>query len=89
MIYKIHFSKSGRTLDYCTEKHANLSILDLAFDNSIQIKAGCRSGYCTACQVPITQGEVKYFYDPPPMTPNKGTALLCSCFPVSDIIING
>ena len=89
MIYKIHFTKSEKVLEYCTEKHSNLSILDLAFDNAVDIKAGCRSGYCTVCQNQIISGEVKYFYDPPPVTSNAGTALLCSCYPISDLEING
>ena len=88
MIYRIHFQASNRTLEYDTEKHKNLSILDMAFDNNIQVRAGCRSGYCGACQNGIIQGDVKYFYDPPPVAPDAGTALLCSCYPVSDIIVN-
>ena len=88
MIYKIHFARSGRTLEYDTEKHEKLSILDLAFDNDISVKAGCRSGYCSSCQNPILKGKVKYFYDPPPVAPDKGTALLCSCYPVSDVTID-
>ncbi|MCH2205274.1 MAG: 2Fe-2S iron-sulfur cluster binding domain-containing protein [Lentisphaerales bacterium] len=89
MIYKINFTRSGRILEYCSHEHANLSILDLAFDNDVQIKAGCRSGYCSACQVEITKGDVKYFYDPPPVPADGGAALLCSCYPVSDLEING
>ena len=88
MTYKVFFAKSGITLEYDTVKHENLSLLDLAFDNDIKVRAGCRSGYCGTCQSVILEGEVKYFYDPPPVAPNKGTALLCSCYPVSDVTIN-
>ena len=88
MIYKINFVQSNRVLEYDSESHKNLSILDIAFDNDLSVRAGCRSGYCGTCQSVIIKGDVKYFYDPPPVAPDQGTALLCSCYPVSDLEIN-
>jgi ferredoxin len=89
MIFKIEFTKSGEVLEYCTIKHANLSILDMAFDHELPVRAGCRSGYCTTCQTKLLSGEVKYFYDPPPVPADNGAVLLCSCYPVSDLVIEG
>jgi uncharacterized protein len=85
--YKIDFQTAGRTLEYCTEKHANLSVLDLAFDNGVPTRAGCRSGYCGTCQMHLVSGTVKYFYEPPPVPADKGALLICSCYPTSDLVI--
>lgn len=88
MVHKIHFVKSNITLNYDSEVDKALSILDKAFDNDFIIRAGCRSGYCGTCQLQLLEGEVKYFYDPPPLAPDKGSILACSTYPVSDIKIN-
>ncbi|MCM8532384.1 MAG: 2Fe-2S iron-sulfur cluster-binding protein [Lentisphaeraceae bacterium] len=88
MTFKITYRKSKIELEYCTEKHKNLSILDIAFDHDIFLKAGCRSGYCGTCQYILVSGDVKYFYDPPPTTADKDSILICSCYPTSDIIVD-
>lgn len=88
MIYKIHFVKSNLTLEYDSVDDKALSILDKAFDNDLFLRAGCRSGYCGTCQLELLEGEVKYFYDPPPVAPNSGFILSCSTYPVSDIKVN-
>lgn len=88
MIYKIHFVKSNVTLDYDSEKDKALSILDKAWDHDLFLRAGCRSGYCGTCQLKLLEGEVKYFYDPPPLAPDSGAILSCSVYPVSDVKID-
>ena len=88
MIYQITFARTDKTVEYDSDKHSELSILDMAFDNDIFVRAGCRSGYCGACQTELISGEVKYFYNPPPLAPKEGFALLCSCYPISDVTID-
>lgn len=87
MIYKLHFVQSNKTVDYDSVADKHLSILDMAFDNGIDVRAGCRSGYCGTCQSTILKGEVKYFYDPP-TSADLSTILLCSCYPISNLEIN-
>jgi len=86
--FNIFYKRSGRTLIYDSELQKGLSLLDLAFDNQLNPKAGCRSGYCGACQSAILSGEVKYFYDPPPLPADDGAILLCSAYPVSDLTLD-
>ena len=88
MTFKVFFKRSGRTLLYDNVQHEGLSLLDLAFDNELNPKAGCRSGYCGSCQSIIISGEVKYFYDPPPVPADDSAILLCGAYPVSDLALD-
>ena len=88
MKYTITYQRSGHVLIYDSQEHKGLSLLDLAFDNHFNPRAGCRSGYCGTCQSVIISGEVKYFYDPPPVPADDGAVLLCSAYPVSDVVLD-
>lgn len=87
MKHKLTFTKSNKICFYDTDKDKNLSIVDVAFDNGILLKAGCRSGYCQTCQAELTAGEVEYSTQPPTGV-KDGCVLTCITKPLSDCVIN-
>lgn len=86
-IYQMEFQASGRTLEFDTDKHANLSILDVATDAGLGIRAGCRNGYCKTCCTKKLSGELEYFAGDP-MDVEEDECLLCSCVPKSDVVFD-
>ena len=84
MSFQVLFQRSGVSVEWDPARHANFSILDLANNAGLNLRAGCRSGYCGACKVAV-EGEVKYFYNAPKLA--AGMALICSCVPASDIVV--
>lgn len=81
---KITFTKTGKILEW-TGDHE--SILELAEEHGMDLDFGCRMGNCTACQQPVTSGEVEY-----PMghtgEPEPGNQLLCCSVPKGDVVID-
>ncbi|MBR9906721.1 class I ribonucleotide reductase maintenance protein YfaE [Pseudidiomarina donghaiensis] len=47
----------------------------------------CRNGFCGACRVQLTAGDVTYINDPLAFI-RPGDCLACCCVPASDIEIN-
>ncbi|MEN9358987.1 MAG: hypothetical protein RL095_522 [Verrucomicrobiota bacterium] len=84
MSFQVHFQRSGVSVAWDPVLHAQLSILELAEQAGLNLRAGCRSGYCGACKTAV-QGEVRYFYNAPKLA--AGQALICSCVPASDLTV--
>ena len=85
-VYQIKFTDREDFVAYDSEAHVNLSLLDVIHDAGIQVRAGCRNGYCKACMVELVEGEVEYFgVDPRDL--DEGECLLCSCVAKSDLVL--
>ena len=60
--------------------------INSAFDRyGLKPKYGCRSGVCGICACKLLRGKISYLQAPTASTP-KGTVLLCSAQPESDVI---
>ncbi len=79
----VTFSRSGKTVTWDGNE---LSLLDLAEKNGIEVEAGCRAGGCGLCQTTIEEGEVKYLQSPD-YSPESGCCLLCISQPVRDLTL--
>lgn len=86
-VFQMHFKASQKTVVFDEEKHKNLSILDVASDAGLTLRAGCRNGYCQSCSIDLLSGEVEYFAGDP-MDVEEGECLICSCVPKSDLIFD-
>ncbi|WP_199290212.1 2Fe-2S iron-sulfur cluster-binding protein [Leptolyngbya sp. FACHB-36] len=82
----IHFISSDRTVP----TDANSSILEVAEQEGIQIRSGCRAGACGVCKVRVHKGQVRYDAQPPALTAadqQAGYALSCVAYPVNQLAI--
>ena len=76
-----------RQAEYCLEVPSDRYILHTAESQGIDLPFSCRNGACTACAVRVTSGQV---YQPEamglsPQLKRQGYALLCVCYPSSDL----
>ena len=81
---KITFKKSNKTLEWNSDY---TTLLEFAEDHGLDLDFGCREGRCTACEVPLLEGQVDY--------PNGHTAdieagniLTCCSVPKQTIVID-
>ena len=63
------------------------TLLDMALSNGLKPKYGCRSGICGICACKLLRGKISYLQAPTASTP-KGTVLLCSAQPESDVVLS-
>ena len=72
---QVAYKNSNDTLLECLEKAGN------------QIHYHCRDGYCGACRITLTKGEIHYHNGEPLAYIGPNEILPCCCKPVSDIEI--
>ena len=83
---KVVFSKSKQEFDCDLED----SILDVAEQQGIAIRSGCRQGVCGACKKRKLEGEIRYEGEPDGLDEseqNQGLILTCIAFPVGKVAI--
>jgi ferredoxin-NADP reductase/DMSO/TMAO reductase YedYZ heme-binding membrane subunit len=61
------------------------TLLDLALNNGLKLKYGCRSGVCGTCACKLLRGKISYLQIPIAASP-KDTVLLCCARPESDVV---
>lgn len=70
---KVCFSDPKQTLLECLE------------NNEVKVDFHCRDGFCGACRVTLTAGEINYPKGEPLAFVGKNEILPCCCVPVTDI----
>jgi uncharacterized protein len=63
------------------------TLLEMALSNGLRPKYGCRSGVCGTCVCKLLRGKISYLQAPTASAP-KGTVLLCSARPESDVTVD-
>jgi glycine betaine catabolism B len=82
----VNFAKSGQEI----LADGSSSILELAEQEGIKIRSGCRVGACGACKVLTRQGQVRYDSPPSALTDKDqqaGYALACVAYPTDRLIV--
>lgn len=83
---KVFFSQSGQEFD-CDEEE---SILDVAEQQGIAIRSGCRQGVCGVCKKRKLEGEIRYEGEPDGLDEsdrNEGLILTCIASPIGRVAI--
>ncbi|OMC49353.1 sulfurase [Mycobacterium sp. IS-2888] len=80
----ITFSRSGLTVNWSAD-YAN--ILDLAEACDVPSRFSCRSGVCHVCETGVVAGTTTYV-QAPLEPPGRGTVLICSAAPESDLVLD-
>lgn len=62
------------------------TLLDVALNNSLKPKYGCRSGVCGTCACKLLRGKISYLQIPAASSA-KDTILLCCARPESDVVL--
>lgn len=87
--YQVHLINKKRNLDITIPVDDDVTILDAAEANDIDLPSSCRSGSCSSCVGKIVEGEVdqseQVFLDDDQVA--KGFVLLCVTYPRSDCTI--
>ncbi|MDN5852284.1 MAG: 2Fe-2S iron-sulfur cluster-binding protein, partial [Actinomycetia bacterium] len=82
--HRVTFARSGREVDW---QSSSGTLLDLAEREGVAISAGCRSGECETCVVPVASGSVGYLVseaDPD----DDSRCLTCQAVPASDLTLD-
>jgi len=61
------------------------TLLECLENNDIKVDYHCRDGFCGACRVTLTAGEISYPNGEPLAFVGKNEILPCCCVPVTDI----
>ena len=80
----ITFSRSGLTVNWSPE-YGN--ILDLAEACDVPTRFSCRSGVCHMCETGVVAGTTSYVQTPLE-PPERGSVLICSAAPDSDVVLD-
>ncbi|HUR29070.1 MAG TPA: FAD-binding oxidoreductase [Planctomycetota bacterium] len=84
--FQIVFAKSGKTVS----ADGNVSLLDLAEQNGIDINYGCRAGSCGACRTKCKPGGIVDMgsdYNLDPDEQKEGYVLACCAKPKSNLLV--
>jgi ferredoxin-NADP reductase len=82
----VQFTKSGQTVP----ADDSASILEIAEQEGVSIRYGCRVGSCGACKVRVSKGQVRYDTPPIALTSTEqqsGYALACVAYAVNQVAI--
>ena len=80
----ITFARSGLTVDWSPDYG---SILDLAEACDVPTRFACRSGVCHVCVTGVVAGTTRYVQTPLE-PPERGSVLICSAAPDSDVALD-
>ena len=61
------------------------SILECLETENIEVHYHCRDGFCGACRVTLTAGEINYPHGEPLAFVGENEILPCCCVPITDI----
>ena len=84
--YPVVFAKSGKEV-ICDKQ---MSLLDLAEQEMVDIDCSCRSGGCGSCKVKKREGEIRYDSEPDGLDANdqeEGYILACIAYPQGKVVI--
>ncbi|MGK7957469.1 MAG: 2Fe-2S iron-sulfur cluster-binding protein [Crocosphaera sp.] len=85
--YPVVFAKSENEV-LCDQQ---ISLLELAEEEMIEIDSSCRSGGCGSCKVKKIEGNIRYEGDADGLDPNdqeEGYILTCIAYPQGKVIID-
>ena len=85
--YPVVFAQSGKEVT-CNEQ---MSLLDLAEEEMIEVESSCRSGGCGSCKVKKLEGDIRYEGDADGLDPNdaeEGYILTCIAYPQGKVVID-
>jgi ferredoxin-NADP reductase/ferredoxin len=80
----VTFSRSGLTVNW---SGSYPTILDLAEACDVPTRFSCRSGVCHVCVTGVVAGTATYV-QPPLEPPERGSVLICSAAPESDLVLD-
>ncbi len=83
-VFKISFSRSGKTVDW---REDDGSILDVADHLDVPMSSGCRAGNCGTCETAVREGTVKYLLETG-FKPKEGSCLPCVAVPSRDVVLD-
>jgi ferredoxin len=66
-------------------KDTEQTLLECLENNDVKIDYHCRDGFCGACRVTLTAGEINYPKGEPLAFVGENEILPCCCVPVTDI----
>ena len=75
-------SVRGRVIAFKKQKQTLLECLEQA---DVEVHYHCRDGFCGACRVTLTAGEINYPKGEPLAFVGDNEILPCCCVPVTDI----
>ena len=84
VVASVDFTRSNRRLRW---DPGAKNLLELAEQNGINARYGCRSGGCGTCEMRVLSGEVAYNRQPL-IKPKPGTCLACIARPTGDIVLD-
>ena len=73
---------NGKVIEYTKTKQTLLECLEKA---NVEVHYHCRDGFCGACRVTLTEGEVSYPRGDPLAFIGDNEILPCCCVPVTNI----
>ncbi|EAM52970.1 Ferredoxin:Oxidoreductase FAD/NAD(P)-binding [Crocosphaera watsonii WH 8501] len=85
--YPVVFAESGKEV-LCNEQ---MSLLDLAEEEMIEVESSCRSGGCGSCKVKKLEVDIRYEGDPDGLDESdaeEGYILACIAHPQGKVIID-
>ncbi len=80
--HQVHLRRSNRTLDWTA---AAGTLLNLAEQSGIVLAAGCRTGQCESCALPVLSGSVRHLSD---VAVDDGKCLSCQAVPTSALVLD-
>ncbi len=80
----ITFARSGLTVNWSADYR---NILDLAEACDVPTRFSCRSGVCHVCETGVVAGITTYVQTPLE-PPRRGSVLICSAAPDSDVVLD-
>lgn len=72
----------GKQVCFVNKKHTLLECLEA---NNVEVHYHCRDGFCGACRVTLTAGEINYPQGEPLAFVGENEILPCCCIPITDI----
>lgn len=72
----------GKSIRFTDKKQTLLDCLEQA---NVEVHYHCRDGFCGACRVTLTAGEVNYPNGDPLAYVGDNEILPCCCVPITDI----
>ncbi len=72
----------GKQVCFNNKKQTLLECLET---NDVEVHYHCRDGFCGACRVTLTSGEINYPQGEPLAFVGENEILPCCCIPVTDI----
>lgn len=87
--YRVRIIDRQRNVEHIVQVPDDRYILHSAESQGIELPFSCRNGACTTCAVRVQSGELRQ-PDAMGLSPHlraQGYALLCVCYPCSDLVV--